>query len=132
MTKAYRVVPEREITIYAMIEPGTEYSNDPYVRYVGQTGGKIQSRLSRHIADAKASRLTNEALSRWILGLLKRGKRPVIAPLEACTSQTSADMGERFHIDRLRGLYPDLLNLRDNPGRSQGRHFTEHYLSKVS
>jgi len=130
MRLLYKVPTPIEVTIYALIEPGTETSPDPYVRYVGQTTGAVETRLSRHIADAKAGRMGNEALRDWILKCLRRKARPVAVALERC-SCFSADRAEQHHLSRLRRLYPDLLNLRGNPDRSQARPFTPAYLKRV-
>ena len=126
-----RIAPAIEITVYALIEPGTDCSPDPYVRYVGQTDGPLRCRLSEHIADAKASRMGNEALRAWILGLLKRGRRPVVVALEVCTSYEGADLAEARQIAQWAAVFPDLFNLQHNPHRRQERPFTKPYLDQV-
>ena len=126
-----KIQPTVEIIIYSLIEPGTEHSPDPYLRYVGQTDQGLHLRLSQHIADAKSGRMGNEALRDWILRLLRRRQRPEIIPIETCTSYVSADIAEKHHITRCAALYSGLLNLRSNNQRSQARPFTENYLQKV-
>ena len=120
-----------EIQIYALVEPGTEHTPDPYVRYVGRTEGSLRRRLSEHIADAKASRMGNEALCTWILGLLRWGRRPVVLSLKTATSHQAADLDEIYHIRLCADLFPDLLNEKHNPNRSQARPFTKRYLERV-
>ena len=120
-----------EYAVYALVEPGTEHTNDPYIRYVGLTEGTLGARLSRHVADARAGRTGNEALASWINGLLKRKRRPVILPLETCASRTVASMAEMHHIARCSRIHTNLLNLSGNALRVQARPFTESYLKGV-
>ena len=120
-----------EITIYALVEPGTEQTPDPYYRYVGRTDGPLHRRLSEHIADARASRMGNEALRAWILGLLRWGRRPVLVPLKTSTSYVQADLDEAHHIRLCADLFPDLLNEKHNPNRRGSRPFTQPYLESV-
>ena len=126
-----QIAPIQTYTIYAMVESGTERSDDPHIRYVGVTGGTLPRRLSEHIQNAKAGRMGNDALRKWILSCLKYKLRPVILPLQTCHTQTSATSAERHHIDRCRKLYSDLLNLRDNEHRTQPEGFSERYLKSV-
>ena len=132
MRELYKPPTLVTVEIYALIEPGTEHSRDPHVRYIGQTDQGLQARLSQHIADARANRMGNEALRDWILRLLRRRQRPVIQLQETCTSHVSADLAEIHHIEVWGQAYPDLLNLRDNPHRSQPRHFPERFIKEVS
>ena len=120
-----------EITIYALVEPGTEHTPDPYVRYVGQTEGSLRRRLSEHIADARAGRMGNEALCTWILGLLRSRRRPALVLLKTSTSHQDADLDEIYHIRLCADLFPDLLNDQHNPHRSRKRPFTRPYLERV-
>ena len=120
-----------EITIYAPVEPGTEHTPDPYYRYVGQTEGSLHRRLSEHIADAKASRMGNEALRTWILSLLRSRRRPALVLLKTSTSHQSADLDEIYHIRLCADLFPDLLNEKHNPNRRGSRPFTQPYLERV-
>jgi len=64
--------------IYALCEP-----NERLPRYVGQTAFPLGSRLSNHIAGAKAGK-SNPALSQWINDLRARGQKPGIVLLEEC------------------------------------------------
>jgi len=121
MIEIMRIAPIVEIQIYALVEPGTEHTPDPYVRYVGQTDGSLHRRLSEHIADARAGRMGNEALRTWILGLLRWGRRPVVVSLKTATSHQAADLDEVYHIRLCADLFPDLLNDRLNPYRRQSR-----------
>ncbi len=120
-----------EYTAYALVEPGTEHTTDPYIRYVGLTEGTLGARLSRHVADARAGRTCNEALAAWINGLLRKKKRPVVLPLETCATRQAASMAEKHHIDRCSRLHANLLNLTGNGLRTQARSFTESYLKRV-
>ncbi len=120
-----------EIQIYRLVEPGTEHAPDPYVRYVGQTEGSLHRRLSEHIADARASRMGNEALRAWILSLLRSRRRPVVVPLKTATSHQAADLDEIYHIRLCANLFGDLLNEQHNPHRRQTRPFTRPYLKSV-
>ena len=121
---------EAVVTIYALIEPGTEHTPDPHVRYIGQTYGKLETRLSQHIADAKAGRTTNEKLRAWIIKCLNRKTRPVVWPVETTTC-FSADETEGYHISAYAERFPDLLNLQHNPNHAQPRPFTEQALHRV-
>ena len=131
MIEIMRIAPVVEIQIYALVEPGTEHTPDPYYRYVGQTEGSLHRRLSEHIADAKASRMGNEALCTWILGLLRSRRRPALVQLKTSTSHQSADLDELYHIRLCADLFPDLLNDQHNPHRSRKRPFTRLYLERV-
>ena len=131
MITLYELERTLAYAVYALVEPGTEHTSDPYIRYVGLTEGTLGARLSRHAADARAGRTGNEALASWINGLLKRKRRPVILPLETCASRTAASMAEMHHIARCSRIHVNLLNLVGNALRVQARSFTEPYLRRV-
>ena len=125
MMRLFEVEHTLEFSVYALVEPGTEHTSDPYIRYVGLTEGNLGARLSRHVADARAGRTGNEALASWINGLLKRKRRPVILPLETCASRTAASMAEMHHIARCSRFHANLLNLVGNALRVQAPEFLE-------
>ena len=120
-----------EIQIYRLVEPGTEHSPDPYVRYIGQTTEPLRRRLSQHISDARLGRMDNEAFRAWLSGLLKRGRRPVIELVKTCTSYQQAGLDEVHFIRLCASLFPDLLNEQHNPYRRPSRPFTRPYLKSV-
>lgn len=130
MTHPTRIAPTVCVSIYAVVRGGTEHSQDPEICYIGQTDGRIETRLSQHIADAKSGRMTNIRFSQWILSEMKYKRRPSVMLIEECSSYVSADLSEKFHIERCAKLYR-LFNLMHNAGHSQSRQFTEAQIRRV-
>jgi hypothetical protein len=82
------------VIIYAMGEPDT---HEP--RYVGKTEKSLQHRLGQHLRQARAG--AGGYRNNWLRGLLARGKRPVIWPLEVVVDEQDWQGVERYWIARL-------------------------------
>ena len=112
------------IWIYSLEDP-----RDAEIYYVGKSTDP-EHRLSEHITEARAGRMENRLLCRWLLGLDHLGLRPVLNIEAECRSPYEADVEEQRLIHRYGKLYP-ILNLHHNPGRRQTRPFSQSYLKRV-
>jgi hypothetical protein len=112
------------VTIYTLSDPRTGE-----VRYVGVTHGRLNQRLSTHLADGKANQKSHR--SHWIGALLKSGLRPVIAAIETVTDGTAfAREREVIAEYRLRGFR--LVNNTDGGEGALGRRHTDDAKARIS
>lgn len=94
----------------------------------GKTKQQIQKRLHSHIS----SRNKTPKVSRWILGLYNKGKRPIIELLDICDENNWEDI-ERYWISQCKAWGFNLMNttLGGESGCETYRH-TEEAKRKIS
>lgn len=110
--------------IYALSDPRTGE-----LRYVGKTTRSLESRLRAHVKDCH--RYINHC-AHWVLGLRKRGLKPVAEVVEACATLEDLDDAERFWIEQLRALGFRLTNLADGGGGTVGVRPSDAQRVKIS
>lgn len=96
------------ISIYALRDP-----RDGRIRYVGQTGNGLSSRLSGHVSTARAE-TSGCAKDEWLRVLDGLGLTPSIELLET-TPTAAANDREAHWIDEARGRGESLLNVASPP-----------------
>lgn len=95
-----------KVEIYGLFDPDTDA-----LRYVGKANDS-QQRLKTHLWDSPRS---NRPVCRWIAGLLKDGKAPVMRVLEVCKPDEWEEAEKRL-IEAHRKV-AKLLNLADGGAR---------------
>ena len=83
----------RAWVVYGMYDPFTGA-----LRYIGFTGKVLRTRITMHLADARAGRGGNAPLKKWLLSIAQRGFRPEGRILSSWGSQDEARKAERAAI----------------------------------
>lgn len=96
----------KEISIYALLEPGGSLEWPATVRYIGQSE-KPSRRLKEHLKEGK---FVNERKGRWTQALLRKSTEPDIAIIEACSAD-NANERERYWIGYFNALAANLFNV---------------------
>lgn len=109
----------KEIRSYRIY--GLAYPKGGRIFYIGVTGAPLRTRLTEHLAEAKAGRGGTRKRT-VILRLLEKGKRPVIVELDRCYPK-EWERYERKWIAHYRKLNPRLTN---RAAGGLGQHGTHH------
>lgn len=91
-------------TVYRLSDPITKK-----IRYVGVTNKKLEYRLEAHIKESEKGRLTKK--NQWVLGLILKGKKPIIKPMVILPDDRFSLEIEALIIRRLYTEGYDLLNM---------------------